>query len=234
MRVAVLELPARWGGPAEALADVDARLAAGPSADLVLLPELALTGYVSPSGDFDVSPFAEPLDGPTAARLSSLALRHQVHLVGPLVEKDGPRRYNTMVGFAPDGSRFLHYRKRHPWLPERWAAPGDRAHPLVEVGGLQVTLAICYDVHFLADEAARELAAADLLLFPSAWVEVDDDSRPELFAALRGRFGVTIAHANWGPGDPRVPGQGGSTIVGAGVSVAAAGRADAVVAPKSR
>jgi predicted amidohydrolase len=229
--VAVLELPARWGDPTQALADVDVRLAAGPPADLVLLPELALTGYVSPSGDFDVSPFAEALEGPTAAGLRSLALRYRVHLVGPLVERDGPRRYNAMIGFAPDGRRFLHYRKRHPWLPERWAVPGDLAYPLVEVGGLRVTIAICYDVHFLDGEAARELAAADLLLFPSAWVEVDDDSRPDVFAALRGRFGVTIANANWGPGDPRVPGQGGSTI---GASVAVAGRVDAVVAPKRR
>jgi predicted amidohydrolase len=229
VRVAVLELPARWGDAARSFDDVEARLARGPEADLVLLPELALTGYVSPAGDFDVTPFAEPLDGATAERLRALAQQHRLHLVGPLVELDGPRRYNAVVGFAPDGSRFLHYRKRHPWLPERWAAPGRLAHPLVEIGGLRVTIAICYDIHFLAAEAQRQLEAADLLLFPSAWVEVDDDSRPALFAGLRRRFGVAIANANWGPGEPRVPGQGSSTLAGV---AALAGRADAVISPK--
>ena len=33
-------------------------------------PEAALTGYVSARGDFDLAPVAEPLEGPTGARLS--------------------------------------------------------------------------------------------------------------------------------------------------------------------
>jgi predicted amidohydrolase len=232
MKIAVLERPARFGEPALALAELDALLEAGPHADLVLLPELTLTGYVSPDRDFDLTRFAEPLDGPTAGALRALAVKHRLHLIGPLVEADGGRLYNSMVGFAPDGERRLHYRKRHPWFPEEWATCGNLPHPLVEIGGLQVTLAICYDVHFLADEAAPELEAADLLLFPSAWVERGADSRPELFAELRRRFGVAIANANWGPGRPRISGQGGSVILSEGASHAAGGRIDAEIAPK--
>src|SRR4051794_2108344 len=109
MRVTALELPARWGGVAQALADVDERLARGPVADLVLLPEAALTGYVSPEGDFDCRGFAETIDGETAHGLAALAVRHRVHLVGPLIERDGAATFNTMVGFAPDGERVLAY-----------------------------------------------------------------------------------------------------------------------------
>jgi predicted amidohydrolase len=221
MRVAVLELPAHWGPPAAVLAEIERHLARGPAADLVLLPEAALTVYVSPAGDFDLGAVAEPLDGPTARALAALAVRHRTHVVGPLIEADGSRRFNATVGFAPDGSRVLHYRKRHPWTPERWATPGDTPHPLVRLGDLTVTVATCYDVHFLEREAAATLAAADLLLFPSAWVE-QADTRPFILARLARRFGVAIANANWGPGRVRVAGQGGSRIL------AADGRARAV------
>lgn len=230
----VLELPARWAAPAAALAEVDDRLARGPATDLVLLPEASLTGYVSPHGDFDLAPAGEPLDGPTARALAALAVRHRVHLVGPLIEAVGAARFNTTIGFAPDGARVLHYRKRHPWLPERWATPGDQPHPLVRIGDLAVTVATCYDVHFLVDEAALVLAAADLLLFPSAWVD-RANTRPGLLRGLAARFDLAVANANWGPGVVRLAGQGASCIVAAGgevvaVAAPAAGRADAVIA----
>ena len=71
-----------------------------------------------------------------------------------------------------------------------------------------------------------------MLLFPSAWVE-KPDSRGTLLAGLARRFDVAIVNANWGIGTPRVPGQGGSRIVGRDGEVLAlaehAGRLDAWV-----
>ncbi len=88
MRVAALEIPARYDRAADNLALVDSLLSRGPC-DLALLPEASLTGYVSPQGDFDLSRFAEPKDGPTARALAELARKHRTHLVGPLIERDG-------------------------------------------------------------------------------------------------------------------------------------------------
>jgi predicted amidohydrolase len=212
LSLSVLELPARWGQPEAQLALVDAALGRLPKG-LLLLPELSLTGYVSPALGFDVSARAEPLEGPTAQALAALAARHGQMLVGPLVERDGPWCFNTVVGFRADGTRFLHYRKRHPWMPEEWATPGDKPWPLVEVAGLTVTAAICFDVHFLAEEATAALEAADVLLFPSAWVDEESDARTPLLVELATRFSLTVVNANWGLGVPAVTGQGGSCVV---------------------
>jgi predicted amidohydrolase len=214
LRVTVLELPASWGDPRAVLATVETELVRGPVADLVLLPEAALTGYVSADGDFDLARFAEPFDGPTARALSELARRRNVHLVAPLVLAEGGRCYNAMLGFDRHGRPSFTYRKRHPWIPETWATPGDAPPPVVDVEGVRVTIAVCFDVHFLSEESSSTLDAADLLLFPSAWVE-ERDSRRTMLAELARRHRIAVANANWGPGIVRVPGQGDSSVLDA-------------------
>jgi 5-aminopentanamidase len=214
MRVTALELPARWGRPERALAAVETALERDPATDLVLLPEAALTGYVSPAGVFDPTPFAESRGGASAQAMARLARRFGLWLGGPLIEQDGARFYNALLLFDPQGALALHYRKRHPWFPEAWATPGDAPADVVRVAGGNVTAAICFDVHFLAQEAAASLAAADVLLFPSAWVEEDEeDTRAALLRDLAQQFDLAIVNANWGPGLPAVRGQGGSRIV---------------------
>lgn len=236
MRVTVLELPATWGAPNDALDVVDRALGDGPATDLVLLPEAALTGYVSPEGVFDPSPFAEPADGATVLRAQAIARRHAVHLVIPLVLGEGERISNAAVVVAPGGEPATIYRKRHPWFPESWATPGEEQHPVVRIGDLNATIAICYDGHFLRDEAKDALTRSDLLLFPSAWVD-ETDSREPLLRSLAREFGVAVANANWGPGIVRVRGQGGSVILDpAGLPLARVApgdlRADAVVSQR--
>jgi predicted amidohydrolase len=203
LKVTALEIPARFDRVRENLELVDALLSRA-STDLALLPEASLTGYVSEQGDFDLTRFAEPRDGPTCRALAALAKKHATHLVGPLIERSENCVYNTMIGFDPTGAEFIHYRKRHPWYPETWATPGDRPHPEIRIRTLAISLAICFDLHF------AEWPHADVLLFPSAWVE-EEDSRVAMLATL----GMNVVNANWGVGQPRVSGQGDSMIVDA-------------------
>jgi predicted amidohydrolase len=215
VRIAVLELPARFGEPERALADVPLLLADDPRPDLAMLPEASVTGYVSALGDFDLTRFAEPLDGPTVARFRELARRTNVAIAAPLIERDGERVFNTYLVLSPDGEIVAHYRKRHPWIPETWATAGDAPPPVFTISGVAVTIAICFDGHFLEADAVESLVASDVLLFPSAWVEGEnEDERATLLGKLAKTFGVTIANANWGPGSPRVRGQGASRFVG--------------------
>lgn len=214
MHVCAIELPARWNERARVLADVERELSHVPAGSLVLLPEACLDGYVSPRGDCDLTPFAEAPDGPACQAMAALARRYACHLAGSFVERDGARCYNALAVFGPDGAAVARYRKRHPWVVEQWATPGDAPPPVFEVGGRKVTVAMCFDVHFLEGDAASELRAADVLLFPSAWVEEGEDTRDTLLPELSRAFDVAIVNANWGQGVPLIPGQGASRIVG--------------------
>jgi predicted amidohydrolase len=206
-------MPHVWGDAQGTLARLEAALATLKGCDLVLLPELAFSGYVSPAGEFDARPFAEPLDGPTFQAVSALAARHHLAIAATLVERAGQAYFNAMALFDETGQRIGHWRKRHPWFPEHWATPGDLGTPVVEWRGLKIAGAICFDLHFLAEEAGDELAAADLLLFPSAWVESGRDSRVPLLRQVARRFQIAIANANWARGNPAVAGQGGSLVI---------------------
>ena len=225
MRIAALQMPLAWGDKAGALARLEAALA--EELDLLLLPEAAFTGYVSPAGDFGLAAFSEPLDGPTPRAVAELARRHRTSIAAPHIERAGERVYNSLLLFDDAGRRVGHWRKRHPWIPETWASPGDLGTPVVEWRGLRVAAAICYDLHFLARDAAAELERADLLLFPSCWVEDGPDTRGPKLREIARRFRVGVVNANWARGVPAVAGQGGSVILGADGRAIAGARGDA-------
>ena len=217
LRIAVVELSARFAEPDAAFADLERLLVGVDRAEtphLVLLPEASLGGYVSSEGDFDLRPFAEPLHGPTTDRVARLAARAGCCIAAPLIEEDDGRLFNAFVVVDPDARIVHHYRKHHPWYPETWATPGARAPSTFELHGRRLGLAICFDIQFVQLDSREMLEEADVLLFPSAWVDDgDDDLRAPLFETIASRFHLTVANANWGPGAPAVSGQGTSRVV---------------------
>lgn len=235
IRVAAIELAQEFGAVARSLARIDDALASLPPTDLALLPETIVTGYVSPTLECDLRPFAEEPGGPVATALSALAKKHRVALAGPVIERVGRRFYNALVLFDRDGEIIGRWHKRHPWVIEKWASPGALGSPVVDFMGLTLTAAICYDVHFLTRDASEALDASDVVLFPTAWVD-DPHSDPDLRATLLGpiakRHRTVIVNANWAPSRPRLDGQGASRIVGPdGLEIARSpvGSASAVV-----
>ena len=163
-----------------ALAAVDR--AAERGADLVVLPELWNVGYFA----FDAyERGAEPLSGPTLARVAEAAADHGVALLaGSVVEDlaasaaDGASvpaeegLANTAVLFDEEGERRAVYRKHHLFgyqsAETRLLTPGESL-PVVDLLGFRVAVTTCYDLRF--PEQFRRLAAegADLVLVPSAW-----------------------------------------------------------------
>jgi predicted amidohydrolase len=145
-----------------------------PRSDLVVLPEVYQRDLGRP--DDDLSPDAEPLDGPFVETLTAKAREHGGTWVAGMIERseDPGRPYNTLVVVDGDGLRTS-YRKIHLYdsfgfrESDRLVA-GPRTPAVVEVAGLRLGLMTCYDLRF--PELARELSrvGVDLLVAPSAWV----------------------------------------------------------------
>ena len=99
-----------------------AERAAGTGAALIATPEN--TTFLGSAAQKVA--IAEPLDGRTNHRLSTLARKLRVHLlIGSVAERcDDTRCYNTSLLFGPNGDLLAKYRKLHlfdidlPWIED--------------------------------------------------------------------------------------------------------------------
>jgi len=152
-----------------------ARRAFARGADLVLLPELIVPGYMA---DRDaLEGVAEEIDGPTVRGWAEVAQEAGGWIAGGFCERDADRLYNTAVLVGPGGVA-LHYRKLHPFREEKHAfAPGDLGLPVVRLPFGSVGMCVCYDLRFVETVRLLALGGAELILVPTAWVPGFDQQR---------------------------------------------------------
>ncbi|MGC9333305.1 MAG: carbon-nitrogen family hydrolase [Anaerolineae bacterium] len=137
-------------------------------ADLLLLPELWLTGY-----DLERAvELATPLDEGVFALMADLARRHQLYVVGTALEACvGGKPFNTAVLYGPDGNRLAAYRKVHLWAPlgeVEHMSPGEEM-PVFEWPWGRMALATCYDLRFPELWRRLALSGAQIVLIPAEW-----------------------------------------------------------------
>lgn len=134
--------------------------AAGDGADLLLTPELSVTGC----GPYDsVMALAEEAGkGPVYERLKGIATRTGVILCAGFIERAGLKRHNSHYAVFPDGS--YHVQRKH--CVTRWEGPLDPAFSLTwenpeadtgqpeqihfntfQVKGVTCAMIICADYH---------------------------------------------------------------------------------------
>jgi predicted amidohydrolase len=106
--------------------------AVGANANLIVLPELATTGYSFGSREEAFS-HAEPVPGGrTVGDWAAYAAEHGVYIVGCLPEVEGLRLFDTAVLVGPDG-HVGKYRKTHLWNEEKlFFTPGDLGFPVFD------------------------------------------------------------------------------------------------------
>jgi predicted amidohydrolase len=168
--------------------------AAREGAQLVVLPELASSGYVF-SGPVEARAAAEPVPGPTSEAWGAAAARAGAVVVAGVCElaEDGVPRNSALVLDA-DGRLLAVYRKLHLWNREKEVfAPGDAPPPVVDTATGRIGVAICYDLWF--PELPRRLAleGAELIACPSNFVGTE--SGPDL-PHLDVVVAVATAHVN--------------------------------------
>lgn len=163
-------------------------------AELIVLPELATSGY-SMMGPSDALKFAEfivpdafvynirdtipPKDPcPTMRVMKALALKYKVHLVWGMVEQQvqTDNYYNSQVYLGPDLT-MESYRKVNLWGNDfLWAKEGRGNPPIVKAkfssGTKRLGLLICRDVRDKKNDSWSsfyEKGEADIVAFSANW-----------------------------------------------------------------
>jgi 5-aminopentanamidase len=143
-----------------------ARIASDLGAEILVFPELFLSGYNIGDAMWKL---AEPSDGYSLKRASEIARTHNLALLFGYPERDGSHVYNSSVLINSAGKQVANYRKMHLFGSEekRLFIPGDE-FVFYKINDWLLGLLICFDIEF--PESARTLAlqGVQLLVIPTA------------------------------------------------------------------
>lgn len=153
--------------------------------DVLVLPELATSGYVFQSPD-EVAACAitpdDPLIGEWAAALNGDA----VVVCGYAERGEDGAFYNSALILDASGV-LATYRKTHLWDREKlFFTPGSEPPPVVPTRFGRIAVMVCYDLEFPEYTRRVALAGADLIAVPTNWPEVprpDGERPPEVVIA---------------------------------------------------
>ncbi len=171
IKVAIIQMDVAAGKPEKNLARASFFLeeARKSGAQIALLPELWLSGYVLDRAKELASPLGEGFFKEVAA----LARAHSVYLIGSTLEEKEGRFYNTATIFSPEGQLLGFYRKIHLFAPmneTRFLSPGNET-PVFRLPWGNTALAICYDLRFPELFRLYALKGAEIIFVPAHWPE---------------------------------------------------------------
>jgi len=146
--------------------------AAQHDARLIVLPEMVTTGYCWESRA-EIAPHVESIPGPTTERFQRIATMYDCFIAIGLAEVDPATDvyYNSLALLGPEGLVGT-YRKIHSYIAEpRWARDGDLGFPVWETPLGRLAGIICMDAEYFEAGRLAALRGADVLLFPTNWLD---------------------------------------------------------------
>jgi len=168
MRIAIYQGEGHPAGVAENLEIIRraAFSAARQGAELIIFPELFLTGYNIGRAAHSL---AEPADGPSCRKAAEIARQAGIALLYGYSERSQDGYYNSALLIDRHGTPRAGYRKTHLFgsYEKTFFKPGD-ALSIAALEGLNIGILICYDVEFPEAVRALACAGADLIAVPTA------------------------------------------------------------------
>jgi predicted amidohydrolase len=208
VRAAIFQSSAAGLAPDERLERLHA-VAVAADADLLLCPELFLSGYGA-----DARRYAEAADGPFAAGVAGIARASGTAIVYGYPEAADGVLYNAAQCIDATGRRLANHRKLAlpPGFESDLFAAGS-ALTLFELQGLKFALLICYDVEFPEAVRASAGAGAQVVLAPTALARQWTVVAQQVVPARAFENGVYLLYANHAGVDGDVAYLGASCLV---------------------
>ena len=160
---------------------------ASHGADIIVLPELVLSGYMFESKEEARALAVSPDDAVFAAWADAAGNASLVVGGFPELGEDG-KLYNSAAILDRHGIIAI-YRKVHLWDKEKlFFTPGAQAPPVIDTPAGRIGILVCYDLEFPEMTRGIALGGADLIAAPTNWPY---EPRPD----GEGAPAVTIARA---------------------------------------
>jgi len=133
--------------------------------DLILFPELCLTGYFIQDFDEDL---AEPTTGPSIRYMRKLCREFQIYTVfsWPELGDDG-QIYNSACLINRQGDVAGNYRKVHLYDREKEIFEHGHSFDVFETELGRIGIMVCYDLDFPESARILNMKDADIILVPT-------------------------------------------------------------------
>lgn len=198
--------------------------AAKAGANLVIFPELALSGYACGDGFFEV---AEPVPGPSTAHIVATARQLDLHVIWGMPERGLPGIiYNSAVLVGPEGHIGTWRKHTLPGhatdhggagaFPDRRFFRSGSRSPVFDTAIGRIGMMVCYDIFFPEIARLLTLKGADLLVGISGSPSFERDIFEPLVRARAMENVIPFAYCNLAGTEGEVSYWGGSRLIGAG------------------
>ncbi|MDD3888390.1 MAG: carbon-nitrogen hydrolase family protein [Syntrophomonadaceae bacterium] len=166
----------------------------GGKVDLLVFPELSITGIIS--GYPAAERLSEEIPGPTSQSFVNKAQEKDVFIVIGMAERKAGKIYNSSVLISPNGIEGV-YRKVHLSSRDKgWAEEGD-SFPTFDLPFGRIGMLLGYDLMFPESTECLAKIGTDLLCVPSIW----EDPKSQFMWEARAAEQMHLAIANqWGYG----------------------------------
>ncbi len=183
MNIALYQQDIVWLDPDANYTKMEDVLRQNPSIDLLVMPEMCTTGFVTQPESCDIESALEveqrllrlacqyntALAGSFAVQVSGTSPTSDIVRTADTSQMDGSKR-NRLYFVTPEGGVY-HYDKHHLFTPgqeDKGYQAGDQ-QTLVEWRGVRFLLAVCYDLRFPVWLRYTDSAPYDILLLVANW-----------------------------------------------------------------
>ena len=161
MNIGIYQYEMQDESPHEKIERLEVQLYENPNLDIVICPELFISGY----GSFEkIKEYSESRDGKFANKIASLAKKTCTAIVYGYPEIQGDSLFNSAQIFDSKGISIVNHRKKMlpPTADESKIFTPGKESSILSINGIKIAIVICYELEF--PELIRELALQDVQL----------------------------------------------------------------------
>jgi len=166
MKVTLFQWDIVWGDPNKNLELLESELSKFSESDLIVLPEMFSTGFITDSVEY-----AEKMPGQSLPWMKKMASKYDFAIAGSVAVNENSKNFNRFFFVKPDGS-VIEYDKRHLFSyggEDKKFSAGDK-RVVVEWRGFRFFPIICYDLRFPVWIRNRD--EYDAIICVANWPEV--------------------------------------------------------------
>jgi len=146
MKLGLVQYSPVWENQEESILKIEQLLKSSSlKFDLLIFPEMTLTGFTMQSGKF-----AEDIDGLGTKYFINLSARLKTNIFAGIIERDGENIFNSLVHFDSFGLIRARYRKIHPFSnakEDKFYNAGNET-VITQIEKIKFGLSVCYDLRF--------------------------------------------------------------------------------------